>query len=214
MGSEDNGYRDPSKDKSYADTLINIQYGVCFSVVFAMMFRVAPPDKTSEFVEVRLNFLNSKDGGLLYLSLTAYFLVDWLVANFSREVTGFSFSRALAVCVWLWFLGLITILSLGQNEHQALLLGCYMLGSAIYYSWNYSANVISESALTDQALIGAFICIPVFLISFYFIYISYIVIRGFAEVSPGELSLVLTVAVVSLAVLKLAHFFTLTRIDG
>lgn len=103
--------------------LINLQYGVCFGVVFASLFYLnPPPPKFNVSLAV---------SSWVFITLCFYYFFDWLIANLLREKLA-SLWYILAWTIAIWFLGFIIIMTNNLGTLKYFLLSSYAIITAMY----------------------------------------------------------------------------------
>ena len=121
-----------------AVTLLNIQYGVCFGVVFAHHF-VDPTSAT------HLTYYWPPVPSLWVsaLLLTLYFFLDWTTVNTLRVRQDLgrdgdvSLFRVVLLSLWIWFLGVVVTLGRTPDDARLLVLAVYALAAGGYHIANY-----------------------------------------------------------------------------
>jgi len=103
--------------------LINLQYGVCFGVIFASFFYLNPPPP-----KFHVSFAVSS---WVFIMLCFYYFFDWLTANLLREKLA-SLWYVLGWSIFTWFLGLIIIMTNSLGILKYFLLSSYTIITAIY----------------------------------------------------------------------------------
>lgn len=115
--------------------LLNIQYGVCFSVVFSSLFYFSRDSSKGEYE----TFLKL-DGSNLVIAilLIVYFFLDWIFANFYHStrirIDRFAdLSRLVAISVWVWLLGALVITAIsGITTTSYSIFIIYVIGTVLF----------------------------------------------------------------------------------
>lgn len=111
---------------SEAANLINLQYGVCFGVVFALLFYLNPPPKSYVvFIIPSLTLI------LPFIFLWLYYILDWLTANFLKE----KLTSPWYIIFWtiaIWSLGCIIIMVNSLGPLKYFLLSFYAIVTGMY----------------------------------------------------------------------------------
>ncbi|MFA7329816.1 MAG: hypothetical protein WC326_01965 [Candidatus Delongbacteria bacterium] len=121
-----------------AVTLLNIQYGVCFGVLFAHQF-VDPTIAT----QLTFNWPSTFSLRASVLSLTIYFFLDWTTVNTLRarqdlcQDGDVSLLRVVFLSLWIWFLGIVVTLGRTSGDDRLLFLAVYALAASSYHIANY-----------------------------------------------------------------------------
>ncbi len=109
-------------------TLINIQYGACFGVMFSLLIAV---DSVTKIGDVKI--LIHPSAYLIAPMLLVYFFADWIGTNLRRSFIDTTVPQLVLICVWVWFLGFVFLISKGSSDDKLLFAGLYMTSVGIYH---------------------------------------------------------------------------------
>jgi len=124
-------------DEATARSLFNVQYGVCFGVVFSNHF-ISPENQQA----VLYNLPSEPQIWIAGLILTLYFFFDWGTMNVLRILKQkikeqISLIRIILMSIWIWFLGTVVILAGSDETAKFIILALYAFTVGLYHSYNY-----------------------------------------------------------------------------
>lgn len=184
-------------DGNEGANLLNIQYGVCFGVIFALCFTL---EKTAGSYAVAMTVQRSQV--LFFSSMLLYFFLDWGLANFLRERLHFSLWRILMLSTAIWFLGAVVILTNCASPLRFVMLGVYATTVGGYQFVTHMQDFYPIPS--GSRWFGRFISAIMILIGLYFFYSSVLVVtRRVCEGTCGNVFLV--AVIVSLLLIKVLN---------
>lgn len=118
--------------------LLNLQYGVCFGVIFSLFFDI--PEKGS-FRDIRITIMPIEGTHfIIFFGMLFYFFLDWATLNFLKDIVKFSLTRTVVLSIFVWFLGSIVITVSTSSEARFLLFVLYALPAGFYHLTNYATG--------------------------------------------------------------------------
>lgn len=138
--------------------LLNIQYGVCFGVIFSLCF-IHNSDHTTFAVSISNVFP--------FLALLLYFFLDWLLANFLRDKIQFNIFLLLGWSLTIWFLGTVVNLVNSVSPAKYVLVASYAFVVGLYHLTAYCSKLYP----IDQGpkVVGILLSAPLVLLGLYFL---------------------------------------------
>lgn len=177
---------------SEAAGLINLQYGVCFGSVFALLFYLNPPPKLDVvFIIPSLPLI------LPFIFLWLYYILDWLIANLLKE----KLTSVWYVILWtlaIWSLGCIIIMVNSVGSLKYFLLSSYAILTGMY---NFLLLKFRATALEILWIFGVAITI---LLGLYLLYQS--IIFEYGHIMEGDIKPIIPLFAFGLLYTKIMRF--------
>lgn len=119
--------------------LLNIQYGVCFGVIFSQTFYALP----SSSIEGHFDIVLLLPWSLLwpFSLLILYLFLDWLIANIVRKQVRAHLSNIFLWSVAIWTLGFVINVARVDGDDWNLYVGGYIAAVSVYHVLAFSLNV-------------------------------------------------------------------------
>jgi hypothetical protein len=194
-------------DKSEWTNLINIHYGACLSVVFAVTVTVnSSGEKVGSLV-----VLVSPTAWAAFAAMLLYFFIDWLVINVRRTTFTMSLPLLFVTLLYVWFLGFCVLLSKSPDSSRFLIIGIYVVIAGTYHLRAYYRRKYHNlSPDSNRAVLGMALSAAMLLAGLY------IILMAMVQVAAGGVDSSLPVSLIvvlwSGVGLKFAEFLLMSYI--
>jgi hypothetical protein len=129
-------------DNKNWSTILNIHYGACLSVIFALS--IAPELNINNLGN--LKYLFASGTPLIYFVLLCYFFLDCIVANTRKGEYIDDPIYVFGALVWIWFLGFCIVICKSQHSEKYVVLPIYIIVARTYQAYLY----IFRKYVTDE----------------------------------------------------------------
>ena len=188
-------------DRSEGANLLNIQYGVCFGVIFSLCFYLnsTPP-------KFNITLTIPWDNPIPFAGLVFYFFLDWIHANWLKEKIQFNLWLVLLWSIAIWCLGSVVTMTNSSNVSKYLLIGSYVSVVGIYHLISYLKKLYPLPS--GSLMIGVFSSSIIALIGIYFLFNALLLFFQIVKTN-SHLEAILSEIVVCLVVVKIFHICNL-----